>query len=149
MKRNILRLLTKAGCAVEVVPPTWPVERILEKSPDGVFVSNGPGDPAAVTYAVSTLRGLVGKVPIFGICLGHQLLGLALGAKSFKLKFGHRGANHPVRNMTTGRVEITSQNHGFAIDADSIRKAGGVPTHISLNDGFVKMMDQGTLSLVE
>jgi carbamoyl-phosphate synthase small subunit len=141
MKRNILRRLSQAGCTVEVVPPTWPAERILEKSPDGVFVSNGPGDPAAVSYAIKTLEGLIGKLPIFGICLGHQLLALALGARSFKLKFGHRGANHPVRNMTTGRVEITSQNHGFAIDADSLRTVGGVPTHLSLNDstleGFV------------
>jgi carbamoyl-phosphate synthase small subunit len=138
MKRNILRRLSAAGCAVEVVPPTWPAERILEMSPDGVFVSNGPGDPAAVTYTIKTLQKLIGQVPIFGICLGHQLLALALGAASFKLKFGHRGANHPVRNMTTGRVEITSQNHGFAIEADSVRSVGGVPTHISLNDGTLE-----------
>ena len=141
MKRNILRHLVDLDAEVRVVPPTVPVEEVLALKPAGVFVSNGPGDPAAVTYAVDLLRRLVGRVPIFGICLGHQLLGLALGAKSFKLKFGHRGANQPVLNLTTERVEITSQNHGFAIDADSLQKAGGSPTHTNLNDqtleGFV------------
>ncbi len=141
MKRNILRHLVDIGCDVEIVPPTWSAEQLLEKKPDGVFVSNGPGDPAAVGYAVETLKGLLGKVPIFGICLGHQLLGLALGAETFKLKFGHRGGNQPVQNIATGRVEITSQNHGFAIETCSLEKTGGVPTHINLNDqtleGFV------------
>jgi carbamoyl-phosphate synthase small subunit len=141
MKRNILRHLVDMGCRVSVVPPTLTAGEVLADQPDGVFVSNGPGDPAAVHYAIDLLKGILGKVPIFGICLGHQLLGLALGAQTFKLKFGHRGANHPVRNLTTGRVEITSQNHGFAVSADSLESVGGVPTHVNLNDqtleGFV------------
>jgi len=141
MKRNILRHLVDTGCTVRVVPPTLTAEEVLMDKPDGVFVSNGPGDPAAVHYAIDMLKGIMGKVPIFGICLGHQLLGLALGAQTFKLKFGHRGANQPVRNLTTGRVEITSQNHGFAVSTDSLESVGGVPTHINLNDktleGFV------------
>jgi len=141
MKRNILRHLVDCGCHVDVVPPTWHFRQVLDLRPDGVFLSNGPGDPAAVTYAVDLAKSLLGKVPIFGICLGHQILGLALGAKTFKLKFGHRGGNQPVRNETTGRVEITSQNHGFAVDVASLRAAGGIPTHINLNDqtleGFV------------
>jgi carbamoyl-phosphate synthase small subunit len=141
MKRNILRHLVDMGCRVSVVPPTLTAGEVLADQPDGVFVSNGPGDPAAVHYAIDLLKGILGKVPIFGICLGHQLLGLALGAQTFKLKFGHRGANQPVRNLTTGRVEITSQNHGFAVSADSLESVGGVPTHFNLNDqtleGFV------------
>ena len=141
MKRNILRHLVDIGCTVRVVPPTLTAEEVLVDKPDGVFVSNGPGDPAAVHYAIDMLKGIMGKVPIFGICLGHQLLGLALGAQTFKLKFGHRGANQPVRNLTTGRVEITSQNHGFAVSTDSLESGGGVPTHMNLNDktleGFV------------
>ena len=111
MKRNILRHLVDAGCAVDVVPPTFSAEQVLAYRPDGVFISNGPGDPAAVHYAVDLVKGLIGKVPVFGICLGHQLLALALGATTFKLKFGHRGGNQPVRNLATGRVEITAQNH--------------------------------------
>jgi len=141
MKRNILRHLVDLDVEVNVVPPTASPDEVLGAAPDGVFVSNGPGDPAAVTYAIDLLRGLLGKVPVFGICLGHQLLALALGATSFKLKFGHRGANQPVLNLTTGRVEITSQNHGFAIDAESLRRAGATLTHTNLNDktleGFV------------
>ncbi|GEM_PF-147465 len=138
MKRNILRHLVDLGCRVRVVPPTHTAEQILEDRPDGVFVSNGPGDPAAVTYAIATLRGLIGRVPIFGICLGHQLLALAMGAKTFKLKFGHRAANHPVRNVWTGKIEITSQNHGFAVDPDSLTNVGGVTTHVNLNDGTLE-----------
>lgn len=123
------------------MPPTSSVEQVLEDKPDGVLIGNGPGDPVAVHYAVALLAGLIGRVPIFGICLGHQILAIALGAKSFKLKFGHRGANQPVRNLTTGRVEITSQNHGFAISTKSLGVVGAAPTHVNLNDqtleGFV------------
>lgn len=134
MKHNILRNLVEAGCRVTVLPPNTPAGAILERKPDGIFVSNGPGDPEPVSYAIDTLRGLVGKVPIFGICLGHQLLGLALGASTYKLKFGHRGGNQPVMNLATRRVEITSQNHGFAVATDTLVKVGGVPTHENLND---------------
>jgi carbamoyl-phosphate synthase small subunit len=133
-KRNILRCLTDAGCHVTAVPATTSAKDILAMSPDGVFLSNGPGDPAAVGYAVNTIKDLLGRRPIFGICLGHQLLALALGAKTYKLKFGHRGLNQPVKDHQTGRVEITLQNHGFAVDVASL---GGraVTTHTHLNDG--------------
>jgi carbamoyl-phosphate synthase small subunit len=133
MKWNILRLLTQVGCRVTVVPATFSAEDILRLRPDGIFLSNGPGDPAAVTYAIDTIRQLVGKRPMFGICLGHQLLCLALGAKTFKLKFGHRGANHPVRNERTGHVEITTQNHGFAVDPRTLPSDVEI-THVNLND---------------
>jgi carbamoyl-phosphate synthase small subunit len=134
IKKNILRCFTDLGCEVTVVPAATPAADILALNPDGIFVSNGPGDPAAVTYAVSTIKELVGKKPLFGICLGHQLLGLALGAKTYKLKFGHRGLNQPVLDMATGRIEITSQNHGFAVDVPSLPKAARA-THVHLNDG--------------
>lgn len=133
-KQNILRNLVEIGCRVTVVPPSWTAEQIRELKPDGVFVSNGPGDPGAVVHTISVLRELVGKIPIFGICLGHQLLGLAVGGERFKLKFGHRGANQPVLNVKTGRVEITSQNHGFAIIPETIEKVGCAVTHVNLND---------------
>ena len=133
-KRNILRNLAQSGCRVTVVPATATAQDILALKPDGVFVSNGPGDPEPIAYTQETLKKLIGKKPIFGICLGHQLLGLALGATTYKLKFGHRGGNQPVQNTGTGKVEITSQNHGFAVDVDSLRKRGGEPTHINLND---------------
>jgi carbamoyl-phosphate synthase small subunit len=166
IKRSILRNLADVGCDVTVVPAGQTAEETLAMRPDGVFLSNGPGDPAAVDYAVQTIRELLGKVPIFGICLGHQLLALALGLSTYKLKFGHRGANHPVRNYLTGRVEITSQNHGFAVEPPAVvRQAlergsvvgeGGVATleagemmldtdfgpgqitHLNLNDGTVE-----------
>ena len=137
MKRNILKCLTQVGCEVTVVPGTITAAEILALKPEGVFLSNGPGDPAAVTYAVETIKGLVGKVPVFGICLGHQLLSLALGAKTFKLKFGHRGSNQPVRNENTGRVEITCQNHGFAVEKTSLPQGVEV-SHLNLNDNTVE-----------
>lgn len=133
-KLNILRNLTDSGCDVTVVPYDTPPEAIQEYAPDGLFVSNGPGDPAAVQPTVNHLKQLLGKQPIFGICLGHQLLSLAMGADTFKLKFGHRGGNQPVQNLGTQKVEITSQNHGFAVDPDSLAKVGGEPTHLNLND---------------
>jgi carbamoyl-phosphate synthase small subunit len=134
-KFNILRNLTESGGEVTVLPGNTPAEAVLERKPDGLFLSNGPGDPAAVTYAIQNIRKLTGKVPIFGICLGHQLLGLSLGAGTYKLRFGHRGGNQPVLNLDNGRTEITSQNHGFAVDVEQLRKVGGEPTHVNLNDG--------------
>jgi len=134
-KRNIYRHLVERNCAVEFLPHTATADEIRARKPDGLFISNGPGDPAVVQTVIETLRAVAGEVPTFGICLGHQLLALALGATTWKLKFGHRGANQPVRNLLTGRVEITSQNHGFCVDETSLRAAGGEPTHIHLNDG--------------
>jgi carbamoyl-phosphate synthase small subunit len=134
IKRNILRCLVDSGCRLTVVPATTSAAEVLAMHPDGVFLSNGPGDPAAVTYAVDTIRGLVGKTPVFGICLGHQLLALALGAKTYKLKFGHRGANQPVKDLATGRIEITTQNHGFCVDLATL-PSGASSTHVHLNDG--------------
>ena len=133
IKYNILRQLTEHGCEVQVVPAQTTAEQILAAEPDGVFLSNGPGDPMPVDYAIETIRGLIGKKPLFGICLGHQLLGLALGGKTYKLKFGHRGANQPVKHLENDRVEITSQNHGFCVDIDSLPNTVEV-THINLND---------------
>ncbi len=134
IKQNILRLLRSHGCDVHVVPAKTSAKDVLEKKPDGVFLSNGPGDPAPVTYAIESVSELLGKVPIFGICLGHQILALALGAKTYKLKFGHRGANHPVKNLRTGKIEITSQNHGFCVDMDSLSDKDVELTHLNLND---------------
>jgi carbamoyl-phosphate synthase small subunit len=139
MKWNILRCLTEMGCDVTVVPGSTPASDILALNPDGIFLSNGPGDPEPLTYAIDNIKQLIGKKPIFGICLGHQLLGLALGAKTFKLKFGHRGANQPVLNKTTGQVEITTQNHGFAVDPATLPKDVEA-THINLNDNTLEGM---------
>jgi carbamoyl-phosphate synthase small subunit len=139
-KRNILRCLVDVGCRVTAVPASTNAADILALNPDGIFLSNGPGDPAPVTYAIATIRELLGKKPMFGICLGHQLLGLALGGRTYKLKFGHRGLNQPVKDLATGRVEITLQNHGFVVDVDSL--AGRAKTtHLHLNDGTSEGLD--------
>jgi carbamoyl-phosphate synthase small subunit len=145
VREVILRHLRSSGCHVTVVPAATPARDVLAMKPDGVFLSNGPGDPAAVGYAVEAAREIcASKVPVFGICLGHQILGLALGGKTYKLKFGHHGANHPVMDLTTRKVEITSQNHGFAVDVDSM--AGkAVLSHVSLNDKTVEGMRHGEL----
>ena len=134
IKQNILRLLIDHGCEVVVVPAQTPAEDVLSLRADGVFLSNGPGDPEPATYAVENIRKLAGKVPVFGICLGHQLCGLALGGKTFKLKFGHHGSNHPVKNLLTEQVEITSQNHGFCVDPESLPSSDVEITHLNLND---------------
>jgi carbamoyl-phosphate synthase small subunit len=135
IKFNILRILELLGCKITVVPASTDANMVKALNPDGIFLSNGPGDPAAVTYAIDTIRDLFGYRPIFGICLGHQLCGLALGGKTYKLKFGHRGGNHPVRNIATGSVEITSQNHGFCVDLESLKQNKSTTmTHLNLND---------------
>ncbi|MGH7308839.1 MAG: glutamine-hydrolyzing carbamoyl-phosphate synthase small subunit [Candidatus Rokuibacteriota bacterium] len=134
IKLNILRQLAAVGCQVTVVPATTSADAVLELEPDGVFLSNGPGDPEAVGYLVESVRTLLGRVPIFGICLGHQILGLAAGGRTYKLPFGHHGANHPVKDLATGRVEITAQNHGFAVEPASVERAGWMATHVNLND---------------
>ncbi len=136
IKQNILRSLRQSGFSVEVVPAETPAAEVLAKKPDGVFLSNGPGDPAALEYARDNVKQIVGQVPIFGICLGHQILALALGGKTFKMKFGHRGANHPVKDLRSGAVAVTSQNHGYAVEAESL-PSGVEVTHVNLNDGTV------------
>ena len=137
LKNNILRQLTGRGVEVTVFPATATADEILASRADGLFISNGPGDPAALPYVVDVVKSFLGRMPIFGICLGHQILGLALGGRTYKLKFGHHGANHPVKNLKTGRVEITSQNHGFAVDASSL-PAGVRVTRVNLNDDTVE-----------
>ncbi len=139
-KRNILRKLVSSGCSCIVVPANATANEILSYKPDGLFLSNGPGDPEGIPYAINEIKKLLGKLPIFGICLGHQLLGLAFGGKTYKLKFGHHGANHPVMDLETRRVEITSQNHGFAVDMGSIPDKDVILTHINLNDKTVEGM---------
>jgi carbamoyl-phosphate synthase small subunit len=147
IKHNILRLLTTRGCHVSVVPAETSASDVLALKPDGIFLSNGPGDPAAVTYAVESVRALIGRAPILGICLGHQIVSLALGGETYKLKFGHRGVNQPVKNLRTGQVEITTHNHGFAV------RSSGLPpnveiTHVNLNDDCVEGLSAPDLSLL-
>ncbi len=146
IKRTILRNLVANGCRVRVVPAATPAAEVLAMNPDGIFLSNGPGDPAAVPYAADAVRALVGKKPIFGICLGHQILGLALGGTTYKLKFGHHGGNQPVLDLTTGKVEITAQNHGFAVDVDSLGGRAEL-THVNLNDRTVEGLAHKELPL--
>ena len=134
IKRNILRRLVQVGARLTVVPATTPAEDVLALNPDGIFLSNGPGDPEPLEYQIGEVRKLIGRKPIFGICLGQQILGLALGGKTYKLKFGHRGANHPVLNQVTNKVEITSHNHGFSVDPDSLKSSDVELTHVNLND---------------
>ncbi len=147
IKQNILRMLTREGCRVTVVPAETTADDVLGMKPDGVFLSNGPGDPEPVDYAVRAIRNMIGRVPVFGICLGHQLCGLALGGKTYKLKFGHHGGNHPVKNNSTGKVEITAHNHNFAVDPDSINANEVELTHVDLNDQTLEGLRHKTLPL--
>jgi carbamoyl-phosphate synthase small subunit len=147
IKQNILRLLVDHNCDVTVVPAQTSAEDVLGLAPDGVFLSNGPGDPEPVGYAIENIRKLIGKVPVFGICLGHQLCGLALGGKTYKLKFGHHGSNHPVKNLLTEQVEITAQNHGFAVDPESLPSSDVEITHVNLNDHTNEGMRHRSLPL--
>jgi carbamoyl-phosphate synthase small subunit len=147
IKLNILRMLVREGCRVTVVPAQTKAEDVLELKPDGVFLSNGPGDPEPVDYAVKAIKQILGRVPVFGICLGHQLTGLALGGKTYKLKFGHHGGNHPVKNNATGKIEITAHNHNFAVDPDSINTAEIDLTHVDLNDNTLEGLRHKTLPL--
>jgi len=147
IKQNILRMLAREGCRVTVVPAQTTADEVIGLRPDGVFLSNGPGDPEPVDYAVQAIRGMMGRVPVFGICLGHQLCGLALGGKTYKLKFGHHGGNHPVRNNATGKVEITAHNHNFAVDPDSINANDVELTHVDLNDNTLEGLRHKTLPL--
>ena len=147
IKLNILRMLAREGCRVTVVPAETSAEDVLELKPDGVFLSNGPGDPEPVDYAVRAIRKFLGHVPVFGICLGHQLTGIALGGKTYKLKFGHHGGNHPVKNILTGKVEITAHNHNFAVDPDSINANEVELTHVDLNDQTLEGLRHKTLPL--
>ncbi|HWA94466.1 MAG TPA: glutamine-hydrolyzing carbamoyl-phosphate synthase small subunit [Terracidiphilus sp.] len=147
IKQNILRMLTREGCRVTVVPAQTSAEDVLALKPNGVFLSNGPGDPEPVEYAVQSIRKMMGRVPVFGICLGHQLCGLALGGRTYKLKFGHHGGNHPVRNNATGKVEITAHNHNFAVDPDSVNANEVELTHVDLNDNTLEGLRHKSLPL--
>jgi carbamoyl-phosphate synthase small subunit len=147
IKKNILRMLSAEGCRVTVVPAGTSAEDVLALKPNGVFLSNGPGDPEPVTYAQENIRKMAGRVPIFGICLGHQLIGLALGGKTYKLKFGHHGGNHPVKCVETGKVEITAHNHNFAVDPDSINPSEVDLTHVDLNDNTLEGLRHRTMPL--
>ena len=138
MKQNIVRSLGKRGCSVTIVPWDTTAEEIENLSPDGIFISNGPGDPTDVQPVIETVGTLCGKYPIFGICLGHQIISLAYGAKTYKLKFGHRGGNHPVRNVETNKIEITSQNHSYAVDTESLKETRLIPTHINILDNTIE-----------
>jgi carbamoyl-phosphate synthase small subunit len=148
IKQNILHMLGAQGCRVTVVPARTTAEDVLAMAPDGVFLSNGPGDPEPLTYATEAIRKLAGKTPVFGICLGHQLVGAALGGRTFKLKFGHHGGNHPVKRLSTGRVEITSQNHNYAVDPDSLNGNEVELTHINLNDQTLEGLRHRTMPLL-
>jgi carbamoyl-phosphate synthase small subunit len=147
VKMNILRMLKKVGCHVTVMPASAKAEEVLALKPDGVLLSNGPGDPEAVTYTIGEIRKLFGRLPIFGICLGQQLLGLAYGGRTYKLKFGHRGANQPIKELATGKVYITSENHGFAVDIESIKDQPVRATHINLNDGTIEGIEHERLPI--
>jgi carbamoyl-phosphate synthase small subunit len=147
IKQNILRMLVDRGCRVTVVPAMTSAEDVMALAPDGVFLSNGPGDPEPCNYAYENIRKLMGKVPIFGICLGHQLVGLALRGKTYKLKFGHHGGNHPVKQLESGKIEITAHNHNFAVDPDSLKESEVIKTHIDLNDNTLEGLRHRTLPL--
>ncbi len=147
IKHNILRRLVDTGCKVTVVPAATSASDVMALKPDGIFLSNGPGDPEPLEYAARNVRKMLGKVPIFGICLGHQIVGLALGGKTYKLKFGHHGGNHPVMNLETQRVEITAQNHGFAVDPDSLKSSDVLLTHRNLNDDTLEGLRHRKLPL--
>jgi len=148
IKKNILRMLSQEGCRVTVVPAETSAEDVLAMNPDGVFLSNGPGDPEPVTYAQEHIRKFAGRTPVFGICLGHQLIGLALGGKTYKLKFGHHGGNHPVKQLESGKVEITCQNHNYAVDPDSLNQNEVDLTHINLNDNTLEGLRHRTMPLL-
>ncbi|HEX5483170.1 MAG TPA: carbamoyl phosphate synthase small subunit, partial [Terriglobia bacterium] len=147
IKHNILRRLVDTGCRVTVVPARTKASEVLALKPDGVFLSNGPGDPEPLQYAAQGVRELVGRTPVFGICLGHQIIGLALGGKTYKLPFGHHGGNHPVLNLETQKVEITAQNHGFSVDPDSLKSSEVVLTHMNLNDQTLEGIRHKSLPL--
>jgi carbamoyl-phosphate synthase small subunit len=147
IKHNILRRLVSLGCDVTVVPAQTSAKDVLALQPNGVFLSNGPGDPDAVVYAQNTIREMAGRVPIFGICLGHQLIGLALGGKTYKLKFGHHGGNHPVKQLKTGKVEITAHNHNYAVDPESLKQSEVELTHVDLNDNTLEGLRHRTYPL--